>query len=864
MNEEQVLHRRRLAQILRYIASWHQALHSGDSANDHSFVRSVSASEDFFQSEDNDGCGVLFSTGNFRTLLVWEEQESLFSSPPFSFYAANSSVTDRKRSLTGALKSRLSPKTYVQEATGVYWLRLTRLTRAQRMLEPPPNLDVVQTFLDDWLRRTPRASTYQEMLASSSRIDRALRTNPSRPVKLFLRRYKKYLLTNRYQQHLEPMYNRLFEWIQQKDQHQELVWSLGHAKLSKPGSNIYIDGPLLDVMVEVELAPDGALLVKPRQHTGVTLNRQVVAALSSSQEVLSKWHRTVSELEASQFSPGQPSTYVPILKQLAVELCPGGSFEASSSASKGRKNASNASLVVSEAWCLYTRLKPSSVWARDANILADQLASHQANLELPLAAWSLTHGPTVLEEVAAKLNKDQQTKPSFWNWLPSLSAPKAQPEKNCRPMFPLETSTAQNRIAQLLLDQNYPAVVAEGPPGTGKTHSIANLVCAYLCQGKRVLVTSKNQSALSVLRSRLPQSVQELCVDVSKSESSGMRQLQQTVERLANRVSVASVDIETQKTNLLRKSIQDLEEKLEVMDRSISSQSDRIRYLLQQPDGTKLSELATDLIEKAPWLMLSIETLASDDLQKIHFRLKELCVEDNAILNAENFDRPPKPELLSMVFAKSGASLSSSLADASRKWMSSLPIVGSFTGMDAKRKEIQAEMDQITLNGTLPESKEDWTTVAKALRHAQLVSMFGEEVWDPKVETHKWPSYDFSESENVLRSIELVEVALELKRLEWSLRASKELECATECRSLDWQRGKVQSQVRHHAEELVDAAVVAELSKSFSPDAQSALIRFAQIAGANKFGKSAKPSKMTQRQRRRRQEYLDAFDKCCR
>jgi hypothetical protein len=166
-----------------------------------------------------------------------------------------------------------------------------------------------------------------------------------------------------------------------------------------------------------------------------------------------------------------------------------------------------------------------------------------------------------------------------------------------------------------LLDQNYPAVVAEGPPGTGKTHSIANLVCAYLCQGKRVLVTSKNQSALSVLRSRLPQSVQELCVDVSKSESSGMRQLQQTVERLANRVSVASVDIETQKTNLLRKSIQDLEEKLEVMDRSISSQSDRIRYLLQQPDGTKLSELATDLIEKAPWLMLSIETLASDDLR---------------------------------------------------------------------------------------------------------------------------------------------------------------------------------------------------------------------------------------------------------
>jgi hypothetical protein len=85
-----------------------------------------------------------------------------------------------------------------------------------------------------------------------------------------------------------------------------------------------------------------------------------------------------------------------------------------------------------------------------------------------------------------------------------------------------------------------------------KTHSIANLICAYLCRGKRVLVTSKNSSALSVLRERLPTSVQELCVDVTKSEASGMRQLQKTVERLANRVSVASVDVETEKTKLLQ------------------------------------------------------------------------------------------------------------------------------------------------------------------------------------------------------------------------------------------------------------------------------------------------------------------------
>lgn len=34
-------------------------------------------------------------------------------------------------------------------------------------------------------------------------------------------------------------------------------------------------------------------------------------------------------------------------------------------------------------------------------------------------------------------------------------------------------------------------VVVEGPPGTGKTHTIANLVSALLARGQRILVTSE-------------------------------------------------------------------------------------------------------------------------------------------------------------------------------------------------------------------------------------------------------------------------------------------------------------------------------------------------------------------------------------
>jgi len=67
-----------------------------------------------------------------------------------------------------------------------------------------------------------------------------------------------------------------------------------------------------------------------------------------------------------------------------------------------------------------------------------------------------------------------------------------------------------------------------------------------------VLVTSKNAPALSVLRDRLPECVQDLCVDVSMSELSGMRHLQKTAERLANRVACANPEMETRKCELLQ------------------------------------------------------------------------------------------------------------------------------------------------------------------------------------------------------------------------------------------------------------------------------------------------------------------------
>ncbi|MEJ2888897.1 AAA domain-containing protein [Actinomycetospora aeridis] len=81
------------------------------------------------------------------------------------------------------------------------------------------------------------------------------------------------------------------------------------------------------------------------------------------------------------------------------------------------------------------------------------------------------------------------------------------------PLFPLPVGAAQGRILGRLGRDS--GVVVEGPPGTGKTHTIANLLCALLAEGRRVLVTSEKAQALRVLRDKLPPEMRDLCISLA-------------------------------------------------------------------------------------------------------------------------------------------------------------------------------------------------------------------------------------------------------------------------------------------------------------------------------------------------------------
>lgn len=83
-----------------------------------------------------------------------------------------------------------------------------------------------------------------------------------------------------------------------------------------------------------------------------------------------------------------------------------------------------------------------------------------------------------------------------------------------------EANREQLEIAKRI--ENYNAVLVQGPPGTGKTHTIANLVGHFLAQGKSILVTSHTKKALTVLKEKLPKSLQSLCVSILNDSNDDM------------------------------------------------------------------------------------------------------------------------------------------------------------------------------------------------------------------------------------------------------------------------------------------------------------------------------------------------------
>ncbi|MDD4188043.1 MAG: AAA family ATPase, partial [Bacilli bacterium] len=91
-------------------------------------------------------------------------------------------------------------------------------------------------------------------------------------------------------------------------------------------------------------------------------------------------------------------------------------------------------------------------------------------------------------------------------------------ETEAEVLFPLATNTEQFNIVNRVRGSNI--VLVEGPPGTGKSHTIANLISHFISEGKKIIITSEKAKALEVVREKLPKDIRSLSLSLLSTSSS--------------------------------------------------------------------------------------------------------------------------------------------------------------------------------------------------------------------------------------------------------------------------------------------------------------------------------------------------------
>ncbi len=334
------------------------------------------------------------------------------------------------------------------------------------------------------------------------------------------------------------VYDRLFSLQQSMDDagaHTplELVWGAGILLWNHPNGQ-RIAHPLVSQPVEVRLDRTTlALEVGPRLRAPVFEAGPLVAIRHPALTSLEAEWRAEPQFATGMFSPFDREALGRFLRACARALGPTATLrEGDASSSEGCSlPALSETPLLAQSWVIYARRRTPSTLIEDIDRLRRELDN----------ASSISAGAAAFVTEPEALDGPGSTTTTRVDAAQADGVPGTDPaaEITARNVFfPKPFNDEQLSILRKLADSD--GVVVQGPPGTGKTHTIANVICHTLAQGGRVLVTAKGESALAVLRSHLPESLQPLAVSLLTDEHAGVAQFQRAVQTIAT--AVARID----------------------------------------------------------------------------------------------------------------------------------------------------------------------------------------------------------------------------------------------------------------------------------------------------------------------------------
>jgi len=236
--------------------------------------------------------------------------------------------------------------------------------------------------------------------------------------------------------------------------------------------------------------------------------------------------------------------------------------------------------------------------------------------------------------------------------------------KEAELFFPLPWNDEQKRIAERL-ETNY-GVVVKGPPGTGKSHTIANLIARFLSQGKTVLVTSQTSKALEVLRDKLPENIRSLAVSQLQQTARRDEVLQQSIAEISSNLGERHTKFSESKAELVRKELARTREEKAIIANKIrqyilTDSTQKLRINGDEVSPMEAARLVSEYSENEnlSWFTDDVHfntdlNFNADDLKTAYRLLLELNKEDR---NLHKFSLPdltslPNEDVVLGAFAK--------------------------------------------------------------------------------------------------------------------------------------------------------------------------------------------------------------------
>ncbi len=289
----------------------------------------------------------------------------------------------------------------------------------------------------------------------------------------------------------------------------ELILGIGLLKWMSPVNDQlcrHLITTKIDLIFE---AKSGKFIISSSpDNTGLKLEREIIDA-----EILPvKNEKNIVDLLQQADNPFDKTSVIPVLKSLANTMSKDGEFIEKDSGENGIPSFETSQKLIIE-------LAPAVILRkRSVHIYVEVLKKMKGNV---VATGRVTNAFGSIGEDFGDYTDDESCK------IDSDNNNKKLVYTDSSIFFPKLFNQEQEKIIKKF---DYASgVLVKGPPGTGKSHTIVNLICHLLAQGKRILITAKTPRALKVLHNLMPDQIKPLCVSLLGSGPEEKQSIEKSV-----------------------------------------------------------------------------------------------------------------------------------------------------------------------------------------------------------------------------------------------------------------------------------------------------------------------------------------------